>query len=866
MASTPSIDLELIARQLGLPEARVARTIELLEDGNTLAFLTRYRKDITGGLDESQILQLQREVNRARQLAERKAAVLRAIESQGLLTAPLRGKIAAAATARQLADHYLPFKAKKQTLATLARQRGLEPLANEILAAEPAANDLHERAGAFVSAENDLPAVSDVLAGAGHIIAEKYSERADLRERLHERLAAHAELVSTAVESADSPQQHESASATTAEGDPLPAESDGEPTSSGEPRESALSVRQRRKQKLKHALQAYFDFREPVTSIRLHRVLAINRGERAKILRVRLEGNSELLRAAASELIIPVDHPHSDFLNDCLRDALSRLILPSLERDIRRELTERAEEQAVQVFARNLRKLFLQRPVRGHRVLAIDPGFKSGCKLAALDAFGNVLAHDTLHLIGGDDNLAAARKKLVELVTAHDLSVIAIGNGTACRETELLVAELITGELAGRNVQFVIVNGAGASAYSTSMIGREELSDYDAIFRGAISIGRRLLDPLSELVKIHPSNIGVGMYQHDMKAKHLRDSLDAIVDSCVNFVGVDVNTASSSLLQHVSGLNQLTARRIYDYRLEHGPFRTREQLKDVPGIGEATYIQAAGFLRITDGDNPLDATWIHPESYDLACAALGELGLSVEELSAALRGEHRSAAESPDVMAGERCIAERSRGADVAALAKQLGTSEAALSEIFSALSALGRDPRDDLPPPVFRSDIVKIDDLAPGMELTGTVVNVVDFGAFVDIGIADSALVHISRLADRYISDPQDVVSIGDVVTVWVTEVDKARRRVSLTAIPPQQRPRPSRPSRKKRQPAKKPASPARSSKHRRKDKKHPAKRQPAPPITPGMAQGTEPMRSFSDLLQFYEVKDPRNDNSTDH
>ena len=434
-------------------------------------------------------------------------------------------------------------------------------------------------------------------------------------------------------------------------------------------------------------------------------------------------------------------------------------------------MTDWAEAHAVEVFARNLRNLLLQPPIRGRRVLAVDPGFKSGCKLAALDEFGGLLGHAVIHLVGKAERRQEARAKIVELIDTHQLSLVAIGNGTACRETEELMGELLTEELKDKGVAYVIVNEAGASVYSTSPLGREEFPEYDATLRGAISIGRRMQDPLSELVKIDPASIGVGLYQHDVKAKHLRTSLDAVVESCVNYVAVDLNSASPALLRYVSGLNQLTARRVYDYRREHGPFQSREQLKEVPGFGEAAFVQSAGFLKIAGGANPLDATWIHPESYPLAGQVLESIGCQVADL-----GDKEAAAR----------VAERVAAAKAEELNARLDSGMMLLKDILAQLARPGRDPREDLPPPIFKKGVIKLDDLAPGMELSGTVLNVVDFGAFVDIGLHDTGLVHISQLANKFVRDPHEVVSVGDIVKVWVHEIDKARRRVSLTMIAP--------------------------------------------------------------------------------
>jgi len=576
------------------------------------------------------------------------------------------------------------------------------------------------------------------------------------------------------------------------------------------------------------------------------------------------------------ELLVPPDHPHADYLRGCARDALSRLILPALEREARRELSDRAEAHAVEVFAKNLRNLLLQPPVSDHRVLAVDPGFKSGCKLVALDQFGNVLEHGAIYLVGKPDRREKAKQKVLELVERYELSVVAIGNGTACREAEAFFAEMLGDGLGQRNVAYVIVNEAGASVYSTSRIGREEFPEYDASLRGAISIGRRLLDPLSELVKIDAANIGVGLYQHDVKAKHLRTSLDDVVESCVNYVGVDVNTASPALLRYVSGLNQLTARRLYEYRRGYGPFRSRGQLKEVAGFGDATFVQAAGFLKITGGENPLDATWIHPESYPVAARVLEKLGCSVDDL--------RAKQTQPP-------LAERVGQLDAEATAAELGVGLLTLRDILAQLVRPGRDPREDLPKPVFKHGILKLEDLSPGMELTGTVLNVVDFGCFVDIGMHDSGLVHVSRLADKFVRDPHDVVAVGDVVKVWVMEVDQQRRRVSLSMVRPgtgrarggrrgerrEERGKGARPGPPQKPPAEgRPPAERRPAEGRRRRGKGPPrdrpprrgkgagriKYQPKPrskpltPITDEMKSGKEPMRTFGDLLQYYEHK----------
>lgn len=841
MATLTQIDLQPIADELGFKLSQVENLVQLLDDNNTVPFIARYRKDQTLGMDEEQVRQVQDRVNRERLLRQRMQTILRTIESQGKLTPELKAEIEAADSVKRLEDLYLPYKPKKTTLATLARERGLLPLADEILDAAETSLNLDGRAGDFVNPDKQVPTVADALLGAGHIIAERFSERADVRGRLRDILRSTGKLVSTKANDSVKP------------GGPF---------------------------------QDYFNFAEPLTKIPNHRVLAINRGERAKALRVHVAADEEAMIRCMEEMLVPADHPHRDFLQGCARDALQRLIYPSLEREARRELTEAAEAHAVQVFARNLRNLLLQPPIRNRRVLAIDPGFRSGCKLVALDEFGNYLAHGVIHLVGKkerlEEQLQEARRKLAEMVKEHQASVIVIGNGTACRETEALVAQTLAEELAGTDVAYTIVNEAGASVYSASPIGREEFPQLDATVRGAISIGRRLQDPLSELVKIEPANIGVGMYQHDVKAKHLQASLDDVVASCVNFVGVDLNTASYALLRYVSGLNQLTARRVFEHRTQSGPFRSREELKNVPGLGESAFVQAAGFLRIADGENPLDATWIHPESYEIAERLLAKLGFGPAQL------RDKSCTEQ---------IAAKVKELDIPALVEELGVGELTLRDVIAQLVRPGRDPREDLPAPLFKREILKLEDLEPGMELAGSVLNVVDFGAFVDIGLKDSGLVHISQMSTDYVTDPHQVVAVGSPVRIWVLAVDKERRRVSLTMIPPGTEKAP--PPRRKRSDgehagqsdgrsgerrAGKPAGAGKPGGDRRphagarkggrkgervrgaaRPKSFEVKSKlPPPKLTKGMKEGKEPLRTFGDLLQFFQEQDPKEDDDS--
>ncbi len=845
MPSATAIDYPRLARDLELNPDAIARTVALLDDGNTVPFITRYRRDQTGGLDEQQIAHIRDSVTRLRQLDERKQTILRSIESQNKLSDELRREIEHADSVKRLEDLYLPFRPKKQSLATRAREQGLGPLADEIFAGAKECADLDARAADFINADKGVADAALALLGAGHILAEEFSERADLRQRVRKLYRKSGRLLSTKIVDDE---------------------------------------------KKNRTYRDYLDFREAVHHIPPHRILAINRGERANVLRVKIDADEGAIEQLALELLVPAEHPHKDFLTGCVKDALARLVLPSLEREARRDLTDKAETHAVEVFAKNLRNLLLQPPLTGRRVLAIDPGFKNGCKLASIDEFGSLLEHDLIHIVGSDEQKAAARTKLIELIKKHNLSVIAIGNGTACRQTEQLLAEILSTELSGEDVHYVVVNEAGASVYSTSEIGREEFPQCDALERSAISIGRRLQDPLSELVKIDPASIGVGLYQHDTRAKHLRDTLDDVVQLCVSFVGVEINSASGALLRYVSGMNQLTARRVYEHRQLHGPFKSRQQLLDVSGFGEATFVQAAGFLKIEKGDDPLDATWIHPENYAAARKLLEKLGVEPASLI--------------ETGTADR-IRELVTPLDRQQLADELGLGSLTVDDMIEALSKPGRDPRSDLPLPIFRKDVVKFEDLAVGMELRGTVLNVVDFGAFVDVGLSDSGLVHVSQLSPGFVRSPHDVVAVGAQVRVWVASIDKDRRRVALTMIVPgteKERPQRERKPRRKPQPQKvvaavgagEAAPPRERSEGTRSDgnrsdrprsdrprTERPKRRQerdhrppqrtgafekraakPLVPITKAMEEGKEYLRTFGDLLQFHKKKqEPKSD-----
>ena len=736
MESIPTVDFSALAKELAFSAAQVGSVVELLDEGNTVPFITRYRKEHTGNLDEEQIRSIQRRLHALRQLAERAETILRLIETQGKLTPRLRADILAADSLKRLDDLYLPFRPKRTSRASQARERGLEPLADAVWNQDGQLADLATGAAAYVDPAKELANVEAVLQGIADILAERVSEDADVRARCR-RIATKTGRLEVG------------------------------PTKAGE--QSGSEYRD------------YFAYSETVRSTPPHRVLAINRGEKAGALKIKFSWDEP---RANTELLIFLrlnDHRFGEFLQSCMADAITRLIGPGLEREIRREMLDKAESHAIEVFAENLRNLLLQPPAKGNRVLAIDPGFRTGCKTAVLDEYGNCLANDVVYVTGSAEKRGAAVDKLAQTLQEHECRLIAIGNGTACRETEELISELIACRIG--DARYLIVNEAGASIYSTSSVARDEFPDLDATARGTISIGRRLQDPLSELVKIEPQHIGVGLYQHDLNSKRLKESLDEVVESCVNYVGVDLNTASASLLRYVSGFNQLIARRVVEWREQNGRFNNRAQLMDVTGIGDATFTQAAGFLKIADGEDALDATWIHPESYPATRRLLERLEIALESLT--------GNGNIGDVL--------KDRELDLKSLAADLQLGEPTLKDIVDALAKPGRDPRSDLPEPLFKQGILKLDDLHPDMELRGTVLNVVDFGAFVDVGLKDSGLVHISQLANRFIKSPHDIVSVGDVVTVWVLGIDEERKRVSLSMISPRKRKKKERKARQK-------------------------------------------------------------------
>ena len=720
-----TVDFARVAADLKISVRQVESVVALLDEGNTVPFITRYRKERTGNLNEDQIRDVQARVGALRQLADRAETILRQIESQKKLTPALRKKILAADTLKRLEDLYLPYRQRRKSRAMAARERGLEPLADRIWQNDSTIRDLNAEAAKFVDAAKDLPDAETVLRGVRDIMAERIAETPELRE-LARRTGWKTGRLAV-------------------------SEAKGSKDEAGE-------------------FRNYIDYAEAASRIPPHRILAINRGEKASALRVRFEWDNEGVQQQIYNELHVEKRLFTDQLIGAANDAISRLIQPAIEREVRRELTDKAEQHAVDVFAKNLKMLLLQPPLQGRRVVAIDPGLRTGCKIAALDELGNLVDQQVLFVTGSDERKTTFRTGLAEFLRKNDTKLVCIGNGTACRETEELVAEMIVDELP--DVEYIIVNEAGASVYSTSSVAKEEFPEHDATVRGTISIGRRLQDPLSELVKIDPRHIGVGMYQHDVNPKLLQASLDAVIESCVNFVGVNLNTASASLLKHVSGLNARLAKMVVDYRDQQGGFKTRQQLLDVPGVGKSTFTQAAGFLKITTGEQPLDRTWIHPESYEVTNQLLNQFAIKPDELVSAERTEE---------------FREAVTGLQADALADELAVGQHTLTDIVDALLKPGRDPRVDLPKPIFRQGILKMDDLTTGMELQGTVLNVVDFGAFVDIGLKGSGLIHISQLSTGYVASPHDLLAVGDVVTVWVMGIDRDRQRVSLTMISPE-------------------------------------------------------------------------------
>lgn len=712
---------QIISQELNVKTFQVVNTIELLDTGNTVPFIARYRKEATGKLDEVQIRSIEDRIKYLRMLNDRKETILKSIAEQGKLTPELEKKINTSLKLQEVEDLYLPYKPKKRTRATIARERGLEPLAELILAQEIERGNPFDFAAKFINTEKEVNTTNDALTGAMDIIAEKISEDATIRKIIREKTRKFGTIRSEAKDSQKSSEY-----------------------------------------------EIYYDFREPVRQLVPHRILALNRGDKEGLLRVRIETNSEEMLSEIQKIY--VKNPKSIFLpylQDSIGNSYKRLIAPSIEREIRKELTENADDHAIKVFAKNLKSLLLQSPVKGKIILGIDPGYRTGCKVAVIDDTGKYLEGDTIFPHSPQNKVFEAKTTIRKLIDQHNVNIIAIGNGTASRETEKLISELIREikEQTKKDIHYVIVNEAGASVYSASPIAQKEFPELEASMRGNVSIARRLLDPLAELVKIDPKSIGVGLYQHDVNQKRLEASLKVVVESAVNLVGVNLNTASVSLLKYISGLNTRSAENIVQYRNEHGQFKSREQLKKVSGLGEIAFQQATGFLRIPNGDNPLDNTSIHPESYNATRKLLQKFKVFDSPLKwRTLRSQIRE------------------DGTNLANLAEEIGVGEPTLEDILSNLEKPGRDPREDLPKPALKSDILKFEDLREGMVLKGTVRNVVDFGAFVDIGVKRDGLVHISEMGQKFVKDPHKIVSVGNVISVKIIGIDLERGRVKLS------------------------------------------------------------------------------------
>ena len=711
--------IQLIAEELDKLPQHVANVVQLLDEGNTIPFIARYRKELHGAMDDTALRTLEERLQYLRGLQERRETVKKSIEEQGKLTEELSAAIDAAKTLAEVEDLYRPYKQKRRTRATVAREKGLEPLAEVLFAQSADCPDPMMEAAKYIDPEKGVETAEDALAGASDIIAEAISDDADLRKKLRELLMKNGRLVSTAATDEDT------------------------------------------------VYRLYYEFSKPLSRLQGHQILAINRGEKEEKLKVSVELDRDLaLRTVRRHVVVP-GSAAMEFIKAAAEDAYDRLLFPSLEREARSTLTETACEGAIGQFALNLRPLLMQPPVKGKVTMGLDPGYRMGCKVAVVDGTGKVLDTAVVYPTYGEKQKNEAIVTLSKLIKKHGVEHIAIGNGTASRETEQMAVELIRREnAAGANVSYMIVSEAGASVYSASKLAAEEFPQYDVNLRSAVSIARRLQDPLAELVKIDPKAIGVGQYQHDMPPKRLDETLNGVVEDCVNAVGVDVNTASPSLLQRVSGLNGTTAKNVGAYREENGPFTSRAQLKKVPKLGPKAFQQCAGFLRVPESKSVLDNTAVHPESYDAAKQLLERMGYALVDVKAG---------GLADLPAKVKAYGEEKA-------AEEIGVGVPTLRDVVSELLKPGRDIRDDLPQPILRTDVLEIKDLKPGMVLTGTVRNVIEFGVFVDIGVHQDGLVHISQVADKFIKHPSEIVSVGDVVKVVVLEVDEKKHRIGLS------------------------------------------------------------------------------------
>mgnify|MGYP002577074714 CR=1 FL=1 len=708
---------QIIAEELNIKVQQVENTIKLIDEGNTIPFIARYRKEVTGGLSDEVLRTFGERLNYLRNLEKRKEEVTNSIEEQGKLTEEIVKDLENAITLAEVEDIYRPYKQKKKTRATVAKAKGLEPLAEIILAQEETKN-IQEIAAEYISEEKEVKTVEEAIQGALDIIAEMISDNPEYRKLIKQIVYSKGIIKTTAT-----------------------------------------------KPEEKSAYEMYYDYSENVNKIPSHRILAINRGEKEEFLKVKIEKEEDKILEKIEKDIIKGENQFTQYLKDTIQDSFKRLIEPSIDREIRSDLTEKAEEQAIKVFGKNAKQLLLGAPIKGITVMGFDPAYRTGCKIAIIDETGKVLDIATVYPTEPQNDVEGAEKELVRLINKDHVDMIAIGNGTASRESEMFVSEMI--KKCDHEVLYTIVSEAGASVYSASKLATEEYPDINVSIRGAISIARRLQDPLAEFVKIDPKSIGVGQYQHDVNQKKLEESLAGVVEDSVNKVGVDVNTATPSLLSYVSGINKTIAKNIVKYRDENGKLKTRKELLKVPKLGKVAFEQCAGFIRIPDGTNPLENTAVHPESYDIAEELLKTLGYGTEDL------------KDKDKLVELR---KKLGSINLTETAKALNVGEMTLKDIIDELSKPGRDPREDMPKPILRQDVLKFEDLKEGMILTGTVRNVIDFGAFVDIGVKHDGLVHISEMSEKFVKNPSDIVSVGDIVKVKVIGIDNDRQKVKLS------------------------------------------------------------------------------------
>ena len=720
--------INTIAEELNIKPKQVEATIKLIDEGNTIPFIARYRKEVTGGLSDEILRDLGERLNYLRNLEQRKEEVVKSIDEQGKLTDEILQAIAICKTLAEVEDIYRPYKQKKKTRATVAKAKGLEPLA-KIIMEQTETKPILEIAKEYVNidtlSEEDkknkdkvVASPEDAVQGALDIIAEDISDNSQYRKQI-KRICYREAVIQT---KASKPEE-------------------------------------------KSNYEMYYDYQEAIKYIPSHRILAINRGEKEDFLKVKIEKPEDKILDYMERDILKGETQFTKMLKDTILDSFKRLIEPSIDREIRSDLTEKAEDKAIKVFGKNAKQLLLGAPIKGKTVMGFDPAYRTGCKIAVIDETGKLLDYTTVYPTEPQNDVEGAKKELLKLIEKDKVDMIAIGNGTASRESEMFVADMI--KEASQNVHYVIVSEAGASVYSASKLATEEYPDINVSIRGAISIARRLQDPLAELVKIDPKAIGVGQYQHDVNQKKLAESLTGVVEDSVNKVGVDVNTATPSLLSYVSGINHTIAKNIVKYRDENGKLKNRKELLKVPKLGKVAFEQCAGFLRIFDGDNPLEVTAVHPESYEPTEKLLNQLGFDKQDLKDKEKLEE---------------LRTKLKSVDIVEMAKELNIGEMTLTDIVDELSKPGRDPREDMPKPILRSDVLKLDDLKEGMVLTGTVRNVIDFGAFVDIGVKHDGLVHISEMSDKFIKNPSDVVSVGDIVKVKVIKIDKERQKVGLS------------------------------------------------------------------------------------